>query len=351
MSTRNWQPAVDRPVGAGGRLAAAGLRSALGLASLLVACAFSGCWSEAEEEIRLQGTVERADVAVTTALAGRVAMVHVEVGDEVAQGDPLLSLDTQLVEAQRDEARAVVAAAEAEFERLLAGPRPEELKVAEAEVALAKARWQQVQEAGSAAIAPGQPTGTWVAGSPGGAGGGQADETTSQAAAAVATAEAKLAMLREWPSTAELARAEASLRQAEAALAALEERLRQSHLTSPIRGRVVERLAQPGEVVPAGAVVMRLADPATVTVRVYVPEGDVAMLELDDEAHVESDAYRGEVFRGRISYIADEAEFTPRYVQTAEQRSGLVFGVTVTVENEGGRLKPGMPVTVRFARR
>ncbi len=115
---------------------------------------------------------------------------------------------------------------------------------------------------------------------------------------------------------------------------------------SPIDGVVMERLVEPGEVVSPGGTLLILGNLDELTLTVYVPEDKYGQITLGQVCWVMVDSFPGEMFVGRVSHIADRAEFTPRNVQTVEGRKTTVFAVRLDVEPAGGRLKPGMPADV-----
>lgn len=164
-----------------------------------------------------------------------------------------------------------------------------------------------------------------------------------QAEAGVLVAEAKLASVQAGPMPEEIAIAEAQVRQAEAALASLEVQLDKLNLTAPRDGIITERPANPGELASPGATLMNLGDLDQVTLTVFIPETQIGRVRVGQSARVEVDAYPGETFEGDVAFIALEAEFTPKNVQTEEERVNLVFAVKITLDNPDHRLKPGMP--------
>jgi len=164
-----------------------------------------------------------------------------------------------------------------------------------------------------------------------------------QAEAGVLVAEAKLASVQAGPMPEEIAIAEAQVRQAEAALASLEVQLDKLNLTAPRDGIITERPANPGELASPGATLMNLGDLDQVTLTVFIPETQIGRVRVGQSARVEVDAYPGETFEGGVAFIALEAEFTPKNVQTEEERVNLVFAVKITLDNPDHRLKPGMP--------
>lgn len=164
-----------------------------------------------------------------------------------------------------------------------------------------------------------------------------------QAEAAVWVAEANLAAVKANPTAEDIAVAQAQVAEAEAALDQVKVQLDKLTLTAPRAGLISHRLVQPGELAAPGAVLLELSDIDTVDLTVYIPETLIGQVKIGQPAQVYVDAYPGEVFEGTVSFINHEAEFTPRNVQTKEERVNLVFGVKITLGNPDHRLKPGMP--------
>ena len=144
------------------------------------------------------------------------------------------------------------------------------------------------------------------------------------------------------------AAAEAQVEAAEAARAAAVKKLDDATVRAPMEGVVVLKIREPGETVAAGQPILRLADLDHMWLRVYVPETELPRVKLGQAAEVTTDADPGKSYQGRVTEISQQAEFTPKNVQTREQRVKLVFGVKVSVENPGQELKPGMPADARI---
>jgi multidrug resistance efflux pump len=119
-------------------------------------------------------------------------------------------------------------------------------------------------------------------------------------------------------------------------------------VSAPVDGVVLTRSAQPGEVVQAGVPVMTIAKLDTLTVTVYISEDRYGEVKLNDDASLSVDSFPNETFSATVTRIADQAEYTPRNVQTKEERQTTVYAVELSVENPDGKLKPGMPVDVTF---
>jgi len=146
---------------------------------------------------------------------------------------------------------------------------------------------------------------------------------------------------------AQVSQAEAALATAEAALKAVDIELARTDLLAPSGGVVLERLVHEGELAVPGAPLFTLADLDQVTLTVYVPEAELGKVSLGQEVEVTVDAYE-DVFPGQVSHIASQAEFTPKNVQTQEERVHMVFAVKIRLDNPDHLLKPGMPADAVF---
>ena len=118
-------------------------------------------------------------------------------------------------------------------------------------------------------------------------------------------------------------------------------------ITAPFPGVVTTRHREPGEAVPAGAPVLTVLDPDDRWVRIYIREDQIGLVQLGLAADIGSDTYPGRVYGGEVVFIGSEAEFTPRNVQTAEERIKLVYPVKVRITGDPEfELKPGVPADV-----
>lgn len=164
-----------------------------------------------------------------------------------------------------------------------------------------------------------------------------------QAEAAVLAAAANLAAVKAEPTLEDIAVAQAQVLEAEAALATVDVQLAKQTLIAPRDGLIGRKLVNPGELAAPGSILLELNNIDTVDLTVYLPETQIGQVKIGQKARVYVDAYPGEAFEGTVSFIAHEAEFTPRNVQTPEERANLVFAVKVKLNNADHRLKPGMP--------
>ena len=163
------------------------------------------------------------------------------------------------------------------------------------------------------------------------------------AEAAVAQAQAYLDGLVAGATPEEIAALEAQVRQAEAQRESARTVLAKLTLTAPVGGQVVEVVGHAGELAAPGATLITLADLEQVTLTVYVPQNRLGQVQVGQSVEVMVDSFPGRVFIGRVASIATEAEFTPRNIQTADERANMVFAVKVVIPNPDRALKPGMP--------
>lgn len=165
----------------------------------------------------------------------------------------------------------------------------------------------------------------------------------------IQTAQANLAAAQAEPSPEQLAVAQAQVDAAQAAIGVLEQQMARLTLSAPSDGIVLERLIEPGEVALPSTPLLSIGQLADLTLTVYIPEDRYGEIALGQKARVSVDSFPGEIFEGTVAHIADQAEYTPRNVQTAEGRRTTVFAVELAIQNPEGRLKPGMPADVVFA--
>ena len=170
------------------------------------------------------------------------------------------------------------------------------------------------------------------------------------ATAAVGLAQAQVDGLQMGATPEQIAAAESQVEIARAALDALEVQKDKFTLRAPISGLVLERPVQMGEVALPGAPLMTLANLDKVTLTIYVPEDQLGQVQLGQPVSVTVDAYPDRTFRGKVVFISSQAEFTPKNVQTREERVNMVFAVKVSLPNPDHALKPGMPADAVLSR-
>jgi multidrug resistance efflux pump len=165
----------------------------------------------------------------------------------------------------------------------------------------------------------------------------------AQAEAAVSVAKATLAQVKAPVQAEAVALAEARVAQAETGIAGADAALAKLTVRSPVTGTVTSQAIHAGEIAQAGLPLFTVTDLGRAKLVIYVPASQIGEVALGERAEVSVDAYPGRLFIGAVSRIADQAEFTPKNVQTQEERAKTVFAVEIALENSDGALRPGMP--------
>ncbi len=163
------------------------------------------------------------------------------------------------------------------------------------------------------------------------------------AVAAVTSAQARLDATKAGPTKEQVNVAEAAVKQAEAALGVLQVQSNKMTLKSPANGIVTRRVAHTGEIAAPNASLLTIANLETVKLTIYVPETQIGSIKIGNTVPIQVDSFPGKVFQGKVIFIASQAEFTPRNVQTKTERVNTVFAVKVQIPNSQMELKPGMP--------
>jgi HlyD family secretion protein len=313
------------------------------LLALLVIGYFSyALWSarrHQQKEMKLSGNIEAHESLVSFKVTGRIVDLPIEEGQVVQSGQLLARLDD-------DDYRRAVAVDESmarvrsqQLNLALAGPRRQDIRAAEQSVQDAKADLDQKNQdlARYNGLCAKNEMPKQVC-----------DQAETNATRAKATYERQQQIyneLLEGTRKEEIAIDRASVQEAHQQVAMSRIRLDYTMLKAPITGIAMVRQAELGEVVSPGTPIYTLADLDHIWVRVYVPETELGRVKWGQEVTVGTDTY-GKRYRGRVSFISSEAEFTPKSVQTEKERVTLVYRVKVDIENNSHELKPGMPADV-----
>ena len=361
----------------------------------------NGTFAGPRNNIQVSGNLELTLVDLSFKIAGRMTELTVREGDLVKKGQVIARLDPVQLEQQRNRDVAMISGALSSFEQLktsieyqqatidsdiaarqadqgqaqahldelLAGSRTQEIQQADATVAqnraqlsLARSDWDRAQT-----LYKNQDIST-----------SQFDQMRSKFDAAVAMlnqAEQRSALVKEGPRKEEIAAARAVVAKGQAAVKTAEAnrielqrkqqelvarraeidrarsqagisaaQLNDTVITAPMDGVVLVKSAEPGEVLAAGTTVVTIGDQDHPWLRAYIGESDLGKVKLGTKVKLSTDSYKGKVYEGTVSYIASEAEFTPKQIQTKEERVKLVYRVKVLVDNGNHELKNNMPV-------
>lgn len=361
----------------------------------------SGAFSGPRKDIPVSGNLELTLVDLSFKIAGRMVELNVREGDTVKKGQVIARLDPAQLEQQRARDVAAIAGAQSAYEQLKtsiefqratlesdvaakqadlnqaqakldelnAGSRPQEIQQAEAavnearsQVDLARSDWERAQT-----LYKNQDISTSQY--------DQARTKFSGSTAALAQAEHRYALVKEGPRKEEIAGAQAQVARGRAAVATaeanrLELRRKQQELaarlseiersratagismaqlndtviTAPIDGVVLVKSAEAGEVLAAGTTVVTIGDVDHPWLRAYISESDLGKVKLGTQVKLRTDSFPNKSYEGTISFIASDAEFTPKQIQTKEERVKLVYRIKIDVPNPNHELKNNMPV-------
>lgn len=290
----------------------------------------------------LSGNVEVTEIDAGFKYAGRVIDIPVEEGQRIKQGDRIAVLDSGELNSQAMQAKAYLDEARTKLDELKTGSRQQEIEQAKANVRYADA---EISKAGkdheraevlfkNGAISAQSFDAAKKA----------YDSAASQYQKAVET----LSLVKEGPRKEQITAAQYRVRQAESGLKIIEERLKETVITAPVSGVILMKNVEAGETISPGIAVCTIGDLENPWIKVYVKEDRLGLVKLGQKAEIRVDSYPEKVYEGTVTYISSQAEFTPKNVQTQEERVKLVFGVKVRVKNMNDELKPGMPADVKI---
>ncbi len=294
-----------------------------------------------DHALSASGTVEATEARVGFQAPGRIETIGAREGDAVKAGAVLAELDRAETEARRQQASAQANAARALLRELERGSRPEEIAQGRAALAGASERVRDAQRDLDR-------TKTLFEG------GAVSREALDKARLALDLAQSQddqareqVTILETGPRREKIDAQRAQLAQAEAAVRVIDATLDAMTIRAPFDGVVTVRHREPGEIVAAGSPVLTIMNPDDRWVRIYVPETRIGAVRVGQAATITTDTFPKKTYRGEVSFIATEAEFTPKTVQTSEERVKLVYAVKVRVTGDPARdLKPGMPADV-----
>ena len=287
--------------------------------------------------LRVSGNIEVTDIEVSFKIPGRVEERLVSEGEEVKAGQVVARLDSKDLSQEVAQRRAQAAAAQAALEELKAGSRPEE--IAQAEAALERARADgartQLEYERQKKLYEREVISTREF--------DQARTAYDAAQARIKELKEFLILVRKGPRKEKIDQAGAVLDQTNQALALAETRMGYATLYAPTSGVVLSENVEAGEIVSPGTPVITVGDLQKVFLRAYINETDLGRVKTGRMVRIKTDTFSGKTYEGRISFIASQAEFTPKNIQTQKERVKLVYRIKVDIPNPNLELKPGMP--------
>lgn len=286
----------------------------------------AACSGNNDDAVVATGTLEATEITVSAQVNGITTTLRVREGTPVAAGDTVALIDATEWRYQLDQAEANLRAMDAAYSLALKGPREEDVLQAKAQEESARndlARMEDLYKTNTIPL-----------------------KQLEDARTRYTMAEQTLRKLKEGTREEELALARARRDQAAAAASQLRKKVGDCTITAPVSGIIVNTFIEPGELVTPGAAVVRIADVSELKINVYVSELLLPRVQIGQKASVSVDAFDDRSFEGEVIYISPIAEFTPKNIQTKEERVKLVFAVKVLVRNPEAILKAGLPADV-----
>jgi len=305
--------------------------------AILFLCAATGC---AEPDVlRCGGYVEAEKIEVGSRVGGRIEKVFVDEGDEVKAGQVLVQFESKHLEAQREEAAQRVARLQAALDKAVAGPRTQEVEQARrhAESATAQAlnaasQYKRALETGARVVSKESIE--------------QLETVMKTLTAEEQSRRAELNLLEEGTRAEDIVIARRELEESKAREIVLADQLNEATVRAPVDSIVEVCDLQPGDLVAAGVPLAVLVRKDELWVRCFVPTTQLSFVHPNQRLSITVDSRPNQTFEGTVLRINRVAEYTPRNVQTYEQRQDQVFGVKIRITDPGDELRPGMAATV-----
>lgn len=304
----------------------------------LILLNFMGCNSKTDNSIiEESGTIETTNVIVSSQVMGKVEKIIFNEGVFVKSGDTVLIIDHESYDLQLQQAKSNSEIAKSKLDLLTIGARKEDIKIAEEMLNQAKSNFDQSKKDkdrfeklyNSQAITK-----------------KQYEEISTKydiSEAQLNSAKENLKKIKNIARPEEISQAKSNYEKAEAAVALINKSRNDCFVTSPINGYIVKSFVEKGESLSMLSSLFKVSDLSIVELVVYVSEEDLGKVKLGQSVEVKTDSYKEKSYKGKVKYISSEAEFTPKSIQTKDERTKLVFAVKVEIENPDFELKAGMP--------
>ena len=314
------------------------------MACLAGVCLSLAACFRSSRAIEASGTIEATSVQVSSKSSGEILHLDASEGTFVKEGDILAVIDHAVLGIQLGQARSGVDLAKAQLDLLTNGARGEDLAQAKDVLNQASDTLQNAQEDFNRMESLYKVTAATKK---------QRDDAESHytvAKAQASSAQQALLKLQNFARPEDVKAALARVDQAVYSVRLLEKSIQDCTVHSPVNGIVTEKLVEEGELAAPGTGLYVITNLDMVKLTIYVPETDLGNIRLGQEARISIDSRSGATFAGKVTYISPIAEFTPRDIQTKDERVKLVYAVRIEIANPQGIFKPGMPADAALAR-
>lgn len=293
-------------------------------------------------KIEATGTIESTNVTISSKNVGEIKSIIAEEGTRVNAGDTILVIDHEALGFQLEQVSAAEQITEAQLKLMLKGARSEDIKQAEEMMKqteinfnLAKTdfeRYTKLFESKSITRK-------------------QYEDMTARYQVSIAqfsSAKENYEKVKKIFRPEEIEQAKENLKKAKASVGLLKKNIRDSYIISPLNGFVVKKFVEVGETVSPMSSLVKISNLASVNLIIYVSEVELGKMKLGQIAEITIDTYPDKKYKGKVTYISPEAEFTPKNIQTKDERTKLVFAVKIEIPNKDYDLKPGMPADAKI---
>ena len=290
-----------------------------------------------KNKIEASGTIEATNVTISAKVSGQIQKLFFNEGDKVNAGDTLITIDHDVTAIQLQQSDASVESSKAQLDLLIQGARSEDIKQAEDALNQAKANYDYAKLTrdrneklfASQSITKQQ----WD----------DASAKYDVANAQYNSAKENLKKVKNLARPEEIKQARANLDRQIASSNLLKKNISDSYVIAPISGFVVKKFVEAGESVTLLSSLVMISDLSYVDLVIYVSETELGKVKLGQEANVSVDSYKDKIFTGKVIYISPDAEFTPKNIETKDERTKLVYAVKIHIHNPNYELKDGMP--------
>ncbi len=308
------------------------------LSLLIFACSGNNRNSIIEES----GTIEATESVISSQAAGKIIKIIKDEGAQVRAGDTIVMIDHEALDIQRKQMIANREIAKAQLDLLIIGARREDinqsgqmLNQTEANYEIARSDKERMENLIKASTITQK----------------QYEDARARfdiAQAQLNSAKENFNKIKNIARPEEIAQAKANYQKAEAVVESIDKNIRDCYVTSPMNGFVIKKFIELGETVSMLSSLFKLADLSKAKVTIYVSETEIGKIKLGQKAEIKVDSFPDKSFEGKVIYISSEAEFTPKNIQTKDERTKLVFAVKIEIPNPQRELKTGLPADVKL---
>ncbi len=308
------------------------------LTIILLLLGLIGCsGNDDTNTIEESGTIETKDVIVSAQVGGVILKQLRDEGDIVKEGDTLLIIDHESLDLQLKQSEALEQGAKAQYDLLINGARKEDIKSSGELLNQAKANFELAEKDYNRmknlydlqAITKKQYD--------------EAETRFTVTKSQLTAAEQSFNKIKNLARTEEKEQAKANLDKSSAAVLLIKKSIKDCYVTSPLNGVIAKRFNEKGEYIAPLGSLFKISNQDDIEIKIYISETDLGKVKIGQEAKISVDSYKDKTYNGKVIYISPEAEFTPKNIQTKDERTKLVYAVKIKVKNENGELKNGMP--------